>query len=387
MTLEAGASLRVEDVVDTPALVALEAEWSRLLASSLSNSLFLTWEWLHAWWTHLRGAAQLALLTVRRGSELLAIAPFVSHGPSLLGSPRLSFMGEGRIGSDYLDVIVRHGAEDQALPVLAARLARTGATLRMRQLRITASAGSRLARDLRLAGCRVRATRTHRCPYIALGGGSFEAYLATLGSEHRYNFQRKLRKLEAHHAMRFERVSTESRRLELLPVLFELHGRRWSERGGSDGLAGPGIPEFHDTLTRVALERGWLRLFVLWLGDTPAATFYGFRYGRVFSFYQSGFDPRFAKLSVGLVSLGLAIESAIGEGAGEFDLLHGVEAYKFHWTKATRRLGRIEVFPPGPLGRIAWATSTATQSARRVAHHLPRGVVAAISAARAGAGR
>lgn len=386
MTLEAEVSLRVDDVVDAPAFVALEGEWTRLLTSSLSSSLFLTWEWLHAWWTHLRGEARLALLTVRRGQELLAIAPFVSHGASLLGSPRLSFMGEGRIGSDYLDVIVRHGAEEPALAALAARLARTGATLRMRQLRTTTSAGARLARKLRLLGCRVRATRTHRCPYIALEGGSFEAYLATLGSEHRYNFQRKLRKLKGH-AMRFERVSTEARRLELLPLLFELHGRRWSERGGSDGLAGPGIPEFHDTLTRVALERGWLRLYVLWLGDTPAATFYGFRYGRVFSFYQSGFDPQFAKLSVGLVSLGLAIESAIDEGAGEFDLLHGVEAYKFHWAKATRRLGGIEVFPPGPLGRLAWASSAATRSARRAAHHLPPGVVAAISAARAGAAR
>jgi CelD/BcsL family acetyltransferase involved in cellulose biosynthesis len=257
-----------------------------------------------------------------------------------------------------------------------------GATLRMSQLRITSSAGSRLARELRLLGCPVRAERTHRCPYIDLTAGSFEAYLGTLGSEHRYNFQRKLRKLEAHHDLRFERVVTESRRAELLPVLFELHRQRWSERGGSDGLAGPPVLEFHDELTRLAQDRGWLRLFVLWLGDKPAATLYGFRYGRTFSFYQSGFDPRFAKLSVGLVALGLAIKSAIGEGAAEFDLLHGEEAYKFHWARGTRRLGCVQAFPRGPLGRVAWVACEVVGSARRAAHRLPSGVVARISALR-----
>jgi CelD/BcsL family acetyltransferase involved in cellulose biosynthesis len=133
-------------------------------------------------------------------------------------------------------------------------------------------------------------------------------------------------------------VTTESRRRELLPVLFELHRKRWSERGGSDGLFGPGLPEFHEEASRLALERGWLRLCVLWLGETPAAALYGFRYGAVFSFYQCGFDPRFAKLGVGLVALGLAIRSAVLEGAGEFDLLHGEEPYKFHWAKRTRAL-------------------------------------------------
>jgi len=366
------APLRVQTIVDANEFAALKDEWSSLLEKSSSNSLFVSWEWLHTWWNHLRGDAKLALVTVRRDHELVAIAPFVSHGADLFGSPTLSFLGEGRVGSDYLDVIVRHGAEDDAIPAIAEQLRRTGATLRMSQLRITSSAGSLLARELRLSGCPVRAIRTHRCPYIDLSAGSFEAYLRTLGSEHRYNFQRKLRRLESHHSLRFERVSTESRRVELLPVLFELHRQRWSERGGSDGLVGAEILEFHDELTRLALQRGWLRLFVLWLGDTPAATLYGFRYGHIFSFYQSGFDPRFAKLSVGLVALGLAIQDAIEDGASEFDLLHGEEPYKFHWAKAARRLGRVHAFPNRPLGRVSWAMRGAADWARRGARRLLR---------------
>ena len=381
--LASETSLRVETIADAEEFTGLRDEWSMLLAASPSNNLFLTWEWLHTWWTHLGGSAQLTLLTVRRGSELVAIAPFLSRGRSLLGAPRLSFLATGRVGSDYLDVIVRRGAETAAIPALASQLVRMGAILEMNQLRITSSAGSRLARELRAWGGRVRATRTHRCPYIDLRGLTFETYLGSLGPEHRYSFQRKLRKLETRHDLRFERVSSESRRVELLPVLFELHRQRWSERGGSDGLAGAGVLEFHDDLTRLALARGWLRLFVLWLGAEPAATLYGFQYGGVFYFYQSGFDPRFSRLSVGLVAMGLAIKSAIAEGAAEFDLLHGEEAYKFHWASATRRLGRLAVFPGGPLGRLACAVSGVFDRTRRLARRLPPEVWTRLSAARA----
>jgi len=376
------APLRVETVSDPVVFEQLGQEWNDLLQASRADRLFMTWEWLHTWWLHLSGGATLTLLMVRRGPELVAIAPFLSKGRSLLGAPRLSFLGVGRVGSDYLDVIVRHGAENEAIPALAEQLVAMGATLEMNQLRITSSAGSLLVREMRDRGCPVRAARTHRCPYIPLEGASFEGSLGSLGSEHRYNYLRKLRKLETQHSLRFERVSSESRRIELLPVVFDLHRRRWSERGGSDGLVGEDVLRFHEAVSRIALERGWLRLFVLWLGDTPAATLYGFRYRGVFSFYQSGFDPRFSKLSVGLVALGLTIRSAIAEGASEFDLLHGTEAYKFHWAKEARRLGCARTFPRGPLGHLAGAASSLVDTARRAAHRLPQGVVSRISAVR-----
>ncbi len=378
------AGLGVETIVDMAGFAALGNEWGRLLAASPSDNLFLTWEWLHTWWTHLAGRRRLAILAVRRGKELVAIAPFASKGASLLGVSTLEFLGTGRVGSDYLDVIVRGGAEGDVVPSLARHLARRGSSLDMKQVRMPGSAAGDLARELRRSGCPVRATRTHRCPVIDLGGRSWETYLGSLGSEHRYGFQRKLRKLEAQHDLRFERVCSEDRRRELLPVLFELHRLRWNERGGSDGLDGPGIRGFHEDLSALALQRGWLRLFVLWLGGSPAAALYGFRYGRIFYFYQSGLDPRFGKLSVGLVAMGLAIRSAIDEGAAEFDLLHGEEAYKFHWAKRTRRLGRVLVFPSGPLGRVSWRATAAIDAARGLCHKLPNRVVAGIAAARGG---
>ena len=46
------------ELIDTPARFdALQAEWTELLEASGAESPFLTWEWLNAWWTHLRELA------------------------------------------------------------------------------------------------------------------------------------------------------------------------------------------------------------------------------------------------------------------------------------------------------------------------------------------
>ena len=36
---------------------ALRSEWNALLEASASASPFLTWEWLHTWWSHLSDAS------------------------------------------------------------------------------------------------------------------------------------------------------------------------------------------------------------------------------------------------------------------------------------------------------------------------------------------
>jgi CelD/BcsL family acetyltransferase involved in cellulose biosynthesis len=76
------------------------------------------------------------------------------------------------------------------------------------------------------------------------------------------------------------------------------------------------------------------------------AGLYGFQYRATFYFMQAGFDPAYRKQSVGLLAMGLAIKNAIDDGMDECDMLRGDEAYKFHWARERRELGRLELYPP-----------------------------------------
>jgi len=155
-----------------------------------------------------------------------------------------------------------------------------------------------------------------------------------------------------------------------IPELIRQHMLRWSERGGSDAFHLPALTAFHREFSQIALQRGWLRLYALLLNDKPAAFLYGFLYGRKFYFYQSSFDAAYAKHSPGLISMGLAIRSAIEEGAEEYDLLHGDESYKSHWSLDRRDLGRLELYPPDAMGRICRSAVGLARASRSFANRV-----------------
>lgn len=346
----------VEPAPDTSCLLidsawsfsALRPEWSSLLRASASASPFLTWEWLHTWWTHLGESSRLRMVAVRAGTELIAVAPFrVSTGTAYL--PCLDMLATGDVGSDYLDVIVRGGREAEALPAIEQFVRSQRTTLRLTHLGPSAVANL-LADRLHASGWARTTTAGGTCPYIPLAGHTWDSYLATLGSSHRANVRRRIRALEQKFDVRFERVTGDTQRREALAKLFEYHDRRFDERGTAFGT--DDLRAFHDELTKRALDRGWLRMFVLRLDGAPAAVMYGFLYDGTFYFYQHGFDEQFQQHSIGLVLMGLSIRAAIDEGAGEFDMLWGVEPYKFLWARQTRELRTMLLFPPRIGGQI-----------------------------------
>lgn len=359
----------VERIEDVTSFSRLKEEWNTLLRASAADCPFLRWEWLHSWWTHLAGHRKLHLLTVRRGPELIAIAPLAQTRGVPTCLPRLELLGTGHAGSDHLDFIVHRDWEAEAESALAGYLESHHTVLRLDHLR-GASQAERVAR--RLAGGRwaVGEDCAGICPFIPLEGHSWDSFLATLGSSHRYNVRRRIRTLGTKFNMRFDRVASEKDRCEALTALVALHNRRWADRGGSTAFYSPALRAFHSDVTRLALEGGWLRLYVLTLDDAPAAVQYLLGYGGRFYFFQHGYDSQYSRHSIGLVSFSLAIRAAIEEGATEFDMLWGIESYKRLWSRESRTLRRIDVFPPDLRGVIQRRTTDASRGLRSVAKRL-----------------
>jgi CelD/BcsL family acetyltransferase involved in cellulose biosynthesis len=375
-------SVTVQTITEVEAFRGLRAEWSLLLARSDADCLFLTWDWLHTWWTHLAAGRRLFIVAVRSAGELIGIAPLaVSAGrrPGLAPLSSLTFLGTGSVGSDYLDVIVARGRESEAYDGFARCLAAQPFALHLAQLRRGSSATMGLAGRLARLGWRYSERPTDRCPFITIQGLSWTSYLASLDGHHRSNWKRRFANLGKSFAMQFERVETDAQRAEALGAFFALHNRRWEGRGGSTALYSASLREFHEAWTRVALERGWLRFFLLRLDGRPVGAIYGFRYGGAFAFYQTGFDPAYARHGIGQVMIGLSIKAAIEEGADEYDLLHGTERYKSDWARSMRDLSRVEAYPPTLRGHVHGRLAALDRRARRVARGALAGIAQWIS--------
>lgn len=290
------------------------SEWSRL--AQRSGSIYATPEWLETWWRHFGRGRPLVVERVRDpGGRLVAILPLYLWCSAPLRV--LRFVGHGP--SDALGGVC--APEDQRFAAAALRDV-------LRRERIDAFVGEELphGEDWRrqLGG---RTLRRRPSPVLRIDGRSWNGFLAS----HRRAMRQKIRAGERKVRREGFSYRRTDRRGELgrdLDALFTLHRARFP-RGRSDFGWNERLQAFHREFAGLALERGWLRLWLLERNGTPAAAHYGFSYGDSYYGYNGGWDPRFARLTPGRMVLLHSIREAFGEGAADYRFLRGGEAYKY----------------------------------------------------------
>jgi CelD/BcsL family acetyltransferase involved in cellulose biosynthesis len=343
--------LTTNTVAEIESFRLLKVEWQELLQDSESDCVFLTWEWLYTWWQHLAEDRSLLIILVRSGGRLIGIAPFAlrpSRWQRLLPFPAIEFLGCANVGSDYLDLILRKGFESEALTAIAAELEQRQLTLQLSNLSAGKTAIRELIFGLLQRGWQHTSVPVDKCPYVDLRNKQWDSYSASLGKSH----HRRLHNLNKNFRVNMRRVEHAAECRTVLDTMIDFHLKRLADQGGSDGFHTSELVSFHHAFTQLALQRGWLRLFVLELDDNPAACFYCMNYRDKYYYYQSGLDMQFKIYSVGLAGIALIIKAAIAEGASEFDFLHGAESYKYLWAKEDRVIVRFDVFAPHPGGRL-----------------------------------
>jgi CelD/BcsL family acetyltransferase involved in cellulose biosynthesis len=97
----------------------------------------------------------------------------------------------------------------------------------------------------------------------------------------------------------------------------------------------PRVEEFFVDLGNTFGALGMARLSTLSLDGSAVAMTFSFEDETTTYLYNSGYDPAFAHLAVGLVSKACAIRDSIERGKARFDFLRGEEEYK-------RRLGGVD---------------------------------------------
>jgi CelD/BcsL family acetyltransferase involved in cellulose biosynthesis len=200
-------------------------------------------------------------------------------------------------------------------------------------------------------GLRGRSLRRESSPVIAVPEGGWEEYLGGRSRNLRSQLGRKERALERDHGLAFRLCDDRARLGDDMTTLFRLHRARWGKRGS--GALAERRAAFHRDFAPVALERGWLRLWLAEAGGEPVAAWYGFRFGGVESYYQSGRDPAWDRWSVGLVLLAHTIREAMADGLREYRLLRGGENYKVRVATDDPGVETVAVGRGAALGALA----------------------------------
>lgn len=327
-------------------------EWTKL--AEASGNVFLTREWMTTWWRHVGpGGSPLTMTCREPAGRLVAILPLAvtRRGPLKI----VRFMGHGP--ADELGPVCAPEHRPRAAEALSGALAEADGDLLV---------GGQLPGDTDWSGwIGGKAIRWEASPVIRSAGLGWENYLSSKSANFREQVRARERRLRRSHELTYRLASDPARLQAELDVLFALHQARW--RGQASAFR---WERFHREFASAALERGWLRLWFLELDGRPAAAWYGFRFGGVEAFYQSGRDPRWDPASLGFVLLAHSIREALDDGVREYRLLRGDEPYKYRFADADPGVTTV-VLGRGALGRTAVAAGTARYRLARLRRALP----------------
>ncbi|MGI8690683.1 MAG: GNAT family N-acetyltransferase [Thermomicrobiales bacterium] len=325
-------------IVEETVFDALRDAWDALLPTAITPFPFQSIGWAEAWYHALGGDATPRILAIRdEAGRLIGVAPLVVRQTAL--GRTMQLIGGDDV-TDYLDIVAAERDVQRVWAAVTDHLLRVRETWDAIDLHCVPqwSPSHATVADLLARTMPVRIVQEEVCPVVRLGG-SFEAYLRGLPKKERHEIKRKARNFARDAPSGTLRILTaRDEALAALPDFFRLHRLSAPDK---ERFLTPAVEQFFRAMTAAMADTGWLRLYLLDIDDTPVAAMYTFAADGQLLVYNSGFDPAFARISIGMVLTGMVIADAANSGLTLCDFLRGNEAYKYRFGASDTPIWRL----------------------------------------------
>jgi CelD/BcsL family acetyltransferase involved in cellulose biosynthesis len=315
----------------------LRNEWNSLLSRSRANTVFLTWEWLDAWWQAYRTTERpYIILLWRNQDELVGIAPFVLNTIKkdyFFSYKALYFWGLkfDDSESEYLDIIAAKGIEKEVCCQLIEVLNRNRKEWDIffyYEVPENSLCLDVIKESIKSQKWLFNKT-SHIASFIKLPK-TFDEYLKGLKPRMRTKLKTLSRRLRENHAVEFEVCSKEKLSVTLLS-LFELHQKRWEKVNQLGCFRDPRRREFYKLLSNYFFDNNWLRIFSLKVDGVYRTHEFCFLYNNKIFILQEGYDVEWQKQGVGNVLRTFSLQYCIENKYDEYDILGGTSYHKNSW--------------------------------------------------------
>jgi CelD/BcsL family acetyltransferase involved in cellulose biosynthesis len=297
---------------------SIYADWKELQNESPAGSFFSSPFWSKTWWQQFGSGNKLYLGTVRHQGKLIGIAPLRINGDVA------SFIGSSDV-CDYLDFIVEPGKEESFFGELLDNLKTEGVLrLDLAPLRPDSTVIKSLVQVAPRQAWQVSCSKEDVSVELDLPA-TWEDYLQLLSGKQRHELKRKLRRLDEEGELDYRHSMDANRHdADIFLRLFQV------SRQDKAAFLTPQMESFFRAAAGAMAEQELLRLNILELNKKPVAATMCFDYKDTVYLYNSGYEPDYGWLSVGVISKALCIKDSIERNKKHFDFLKGGEAYKYH---------------------------------------------------------
>lgn len=319
--------MQIEWFSEPEIFARLEREWNALLTRSVTDTIFLTYEWQRTWWECLN-EGELCLVTFRQDDGVLVgIAPLFVETTST-GERALALVGCVDV-SDYLDVIVAREHTQAVYAALLDTLLRNDFPrwdwLHLCNLPAASPTNTQLKTLAEARGLMVQHGVRDVAPILELPT-TWDAYLDALDKKQRHEIRRKLRRVQETQP-RWYTIGRAADLDQAVADFIELHKK---SRPDKNVFMDARMRGFFERMARTLFAHDWLQLSFLEIHNARAAAILNFIYNNDVLVYNSGYDPvQYGAYSPGIVLFAYSIQDAIAAGRRRYDFLRGNEEYKY----------------------------------------------------------
>jgi len=294
-------------------------DWLALMGPPRARRIFEHPRWQQVWLDEFDRRGDARFLTVRDGDVLVGLASL------LVAEERVSFLGDHNI-CDFMDFLLSPGKEEDVLSAIVNALLEDGRReFDFWGLRADSPSLALLPQVARSRGLEVRIEDEAVCPSLDLPP-TWEDYLELLGKKNRHELRRKMRRLEKTAGpMRFRVLCSP---LELEQGMDDFL-RLMTLKSDKAQFMTPQMERFFRHIGVAMAEEGLAGLYMFELDGRRVASTFCFEDKGETLIYNSGYDPQYAYLSVGLLSKAACLRHAIEDGRSRLDFLRGNEPYKY----------------------------------------------------------
>ena len=301
-------------------LANLNSYWTDPKRNLYWPSVFILPGWLQAWWQVFGAGAEIFIRAVRQDDAIIGIAPLMVREKTAY------FIGDTDV-CDYQDFVIIPGMESDFFRTLFDDLKNNQIKqLDLKHVRPDSAVLTYCQTTARDCGYEVLCTSEAISPELELPP-TWEEYLAVLTTKQRHEVRRKLRRLSEAGEVNCRFIDNNEDITENMDAFIRMFT---GSRQDKATFLTEQMESFFRLLADTMADAGLLKLGILELNAKPVAAIMCFDYNDCVYLYNSGYEPEYNHLSVGLLSKVFGIQDSIQRGKKRFDFLKGAEPYKYH---------------------------------------------------------
>jgi CelD/BcsL family acetyltransferase involved in cellulose biosynthesis len=312
-----------------------ERDWVELTNQSPYASFFLCADWIGTWIDTYRPCLDIEILRFFHGGQIVGACLLVwrrqRRGPVWIRRAYLNASGEDEceeVGAEFNDLLCLRGWETAVASALRRHLDSRG----WDEFVMNGCSRTEASAALQHAFPRhEQHVTTFPSYYVDLNAlrASGKPFEMSLSHKVRYNIRQSIKRYQESDQLRLTRAQSIEQAQAMLAELAMLHQDRWTAKGQPGAFASARFQQFHRVILEKCFNRGEIDILHVSAGDETIGILYNYVLKSKAFFYQCGFkfsDNK--KLSPGLVTLQVALQSYLESALPEFDLMAGDVLYK-----------------------------------------------------------